>query len=45
MHFRDLGETEEIPNANGFVRKIYSAVQTVTNNKSRLGVCYVSGQP
>lgn len=39
--FRDRGDTQEIPNANGYVTKIYSALQTVTNNKSRLGVAYV----
>ena len=37
-YFRDRGDTQEIPNANGFVMKIYSALQTVTNNKSRLGI-------
>jgi len=37
-YFRDRGDTQEIPNANGFVMKIYSAVQLVTNNKSRLGI-------
>lgn len=40
-YFRDRGDTQEIPNANGFVTKIYSALQTVTNNKSRLGVSHV----
>lgn len=40
-YFRDRGETQEIPNANGFVTKIYSALQTVTNNRSRLGVAHV----
>ncbi len=39
---RDLGETSEIPNANGFVKKVYSALQFVTGNKSRLGVLYVA---
>lgn len=39
--FRDRGDTQEIPNANGYVTKIYSALQSVTNNKSRLGVAYV----
>lgn len=36
-YFRDKGDTQEIPNANGYVFKIYSALQTVTNNRSRLG--------
>ena len=40
-YFRDRGETQEIPNANGFVTKLYSALQTVTNNKSRLGVVHL----
>lgn len=40
-YFRDKGDTQEIPNANGFVTKIYSALQTVTNNRSRLGVAHL----
>lgn len=40
-YFRDRGDTQEIPNANGFVTKIYSALQSVTNNRSRLGVAHV----
>lgn len=40
-YFRDRGDTQEIPNANGFVSKIYSALQTVTDNRSRLGVAHV----
>jgi hypothetical protein len=36
QYFRERGETQEIPNANGFVSKIYSALQYGTNNKSRL---------
>src|SRR3990167_5029599 len=40
-YFRDRGDTQEIQNANGFVTKIYSALQTVTDNRSRLGVAYV----
>ena len=35
QYFRDKGETRETDDANGFVFKIYSALQTVTNNKSR----------
>lgn len=38
QYFRDKGETRETEDANGFVFKIYSALQTVTNNKSRLFV-------
>ena len=37
-YFRDRGDTQEIPNANGFNFKIYSAVQLVSNNRSRLGI-------
>lgn len=36
--FRHKGETQENEDANGYKFKIYSALQTVTNNKSRLGV-------
>ncbi len=39
-YFRDRGDTQEIPNANGFVTKIYSAMQSVTNNRSRLGCAH-----
>lgn len=38
QYFRDKGETREFDDANGFGFKIYSALQTVTNNKSRLFV-------
>lgn len=37
-YFRDKGETSEIQNANGFVFKIYSALQFLTDNKSRNGI-------
>ena len=37
-YFRDKGETQELENANGFNFKIYSALQLVTNNRSRLGI-------
>jgi hypothetical protein len=40
-YFRDRGDTQEIQNANGFVSKIYSALQTVVTNRSRLGVAHV----
>lgn len=40
-YFRDRGETQEIPNANGYVTKIYSAMQFCTNNKSRGGVAHL----
>lgn len=41
-YFRDLDDTLPITNANGFVRKIYSALQAGTNNRSRLYVVYTS---
>ncbi len=40
-YFRDRGDTQEIPNANGFVTKVYSALQSVTNNRSRLGCAHL----
>lgn len=39
-YFRDLGETQQIPNAFGYVKKIYSALQFLTNNRSRLAVLH-----
>lgn len=38
QYFRDKGTTVEIPNQNAFIFKIYSAMQFVINNKSRLAV-------
>lgn len=38
QYFRDRSETQELENANGFISRIYSALQLVTMNKSRLGV-------
>lgn len=38
-YFRDKGQTVEIPNQNAFTFKIYSALQAVVNNRSRLGMC------
>lgn len=38
QYFRDKGNTIEIPAQNAFVFKIYSALQFITNNKSRLAV-------
>lgn len=37
-YFRDKGNTIEIPSQNAFIFKIYSALQFITNNKSRLAV-------
>jgi len=41
QYFRDLGETEPIPNAFGHMKKIYSALQMGTGNRSRLGILHV----
>ena len=38
QYFRDKGNTIEIPSQNAYVFKVYSALQALTNNKSRLGV-------
>lgn len=35
QYFRDKGDQYEIDDANGFAFKIYSALQFITNNKSR----------
>lgn len=40
-YFRDLGEAQELEQSNGFGKKIYSAVQTVVFNRSRLGVAHL----
>jgi len=37
-YFRDKGNTVEIPSQNAFIFKIYSALQAVVNNRSRLAV-------
>jgi hypothetical protein len=42
-YFRDRGETQEMEGSNGFVTKIYSALQSITNNRSRLGIAAKSG--
>jgi hypothetical protein len=41
-NFRDKGETQKIPNASGYTFEIYSALQTVSNNRSRLGIAGTS---
>lgn len=41
MYFRDREETQPLPNQNGFISKIYSALQMGTDNRSRLGVAHV----
>lgn len=38
QYFRDKGEQQEHQDANAFNFKIYSALQLITNNRSRLGV-------
>jgi hypothetical protein len=38
QYFRDKGDTQQVPGQNAFYFLIYSALQMVTNNKSRLGV-------
>jgi hypothetical protein len=40
-YYKDRGDTQEIPNANGYVSKIYSALQFITNNRSRGGVAHL----
>lgn len=39
-YFRQKGDVFEVDDANAYVTKIYSALQLVTNNRSRLGVCF-----
>lgn len=39
-YFRQRGETNEVSNSNSFVTKLYSALQLVTNNRSRLAVSF-----
>lgn len=39
QYFRDKGDTYDVPGQNAFYFLIYSALQFITNNKSRLGVC------
>lgn len=40
QYFRDKGSTFDVPGQNAFYFLIYSALQFVINNKSRLGVAY-----
>jgi hypothetical protein len=40
-YFRMKGETQELQNGNGFNFKIYSALQLVTTNKSRVGIVHL----
>lgn len=41
QYFRDKGSTYDVPGQNAFYFLIYSALQMVTNNKSRLGVLHL----
>ena len=36
--FRLMGDTIEFEGSNGYIRKLFSLCQLITNNKSRLGV-------
>ncbi len=36
--FRDMGDKQEFPATNAYIRKIYPMLQTVVSNKSRLAV-------
>ena len=40
-YFRDKSETQELENANGYSFKIYSGLQLVTTNKSRVGIVHL----
>ena len=41
QYFRDKGSTYDVPGQNAFYFLVYSALQFVINNKSRLGVLYI----
>jgi len=41
QYFRELSKEQPLENAAGFNKRIYSALQLLTNNKSRLGVAHV----
>jgi hypothetical protein len=40
-NYREMGEQIPLENATGFTRRVYSALQTVVSNRSRLGVAHV----
>mgnify|MGYP001573811603 FL=1 len=40
-HFRELNEQIPLENATGYTRRVYSALQTVVSNRSRLGVAHL----
>lgn len=39
--FRDLGDEIPLQNQNGKTRRVYSALQAIVVNKSRLGICHL----
>ncbi len=39
-YFRDMSDAIPLANATGWTRRVYSACQTVTDNRSRLGVAH-----
>lgn len=41
QYFRDKGDTYDVPGQNAFYFLVYSALQFVVNNKSRLGVAHL----
>jgi len=41
QYFRDKGSTYDVPGQNAFYFLVYSALQFVVNNKSRLAVAYI----
>lgn len=40
-YFRDKSDTQELQTQNGFTTRIYSAAQTIVNNRSRIGVVHL----
>lgn len=42
QYFRDKGNTNDVPGQNAFYFLIYSALQAIVNNRSRLGVLYLA---
>lgn len=40
-HFRAKGETVPLQNASGFTSEVYSALQSVTTNRSRIGCAHL----
>jgi hypothetical protein len=39
--FRDLGDEIQLQSQNGKTRRVYSALQAIVVNKSRLGICHL----